>query len=140
TFDRNGLKLVHDTVPPLKSTSAKVLGPIEGADDFLRHKTSIRYQYFGLADDTPLILYYNNNHMITEFNIGNVVVYQNETYYNPKSVEILNGVTRESLLQDGRLKFKDYSVDELKSLYQEEEIEVFLINSLREKIPVSLFF
>ena len=140
TFDRNGLKLEHDTVPPLKSTHAKVLGPIEGADDFLRHKTSIRYQYFGLADDTPLILYYNNNHMITEFNIGNVVVYQNGTYYTPKSVKILNGVMRESLLQDGRLKFKDYSVDELKSLYQEEEIEVFLINSLREKVPVSLFF
>lgn len=140
TFDRNGLMLSHDAVPELNSTNAKVLGPIEGPDDFLRHKTTIRYQYFGSTDDTPLILYYNNNHMITEFNIGNVVVYQNGTYYTPKEVEILNGVMRESLLQDGRLKFKDYSVDELKSLYQEEEIEVFLINSLREMIPVSLFF
>lgn len=140
TFNKEGLKLAHETMAPLRNINAKVLGPIEGSSDFLKYKTTVRYHYFGSTDDRPLVLYYNNKHMITEFNIGNVVVYQNGTYYTPKNVEILEGVMRAALLQRGRLKFKDYSVEELKALYQEGEIEVYLINSLREWTPVSLFF
>src|SRR5699024_3350833 len=42
--------------------------------EFLRHKTTVRHHYHSEDDEFPVVLYYNENHRMTEFNIGNPVV------------------------------------------------------------------
>lgn len=46
---------------------------------------------------------------------------------------------RESLLENHKLKVKDYTKDELMIKLENEEVEVYLLNSLREVAQVSIY-
>lgn len=46
---------------------------------------------------------------------------------------------RESLLENHKLKLKDYIKDELMIKLENEEVEVYLLNSLREVARVSIY-
>lgn len=45
----------------------------------------------------------------------------------------------ESLLENHKLKVKDYTKDELMIKLENEEVEVYLLNSLREVAQVSIY-
>lgn len=101
--------------------------------DYLQHKTSRRAHYTTEGND--LSLYYNDEGLLTEFNIGNLVYLLDGTYYTPSVDEQLPGCFQAALLEQGLLKRRDIMKDEITS---ERIEEVWMINSLREWVPVEL--
>ena len=73
-----------------------------------------------------IVLYYNEQHQLTEFNLGNIVISENDKFYTPsEQTGILNGVMRQSLLDDGTIEEKDYSVDDFIEKYKNGRISLF---------------
>ena len=54
-------------------------------------------------------------------------------------IKIFTRCMRESLLENHKLKLKDYTKDELMIKLENEEVEVYLLNSLREVARVSIY-
>ncbi|MHC0553135.1 aminotransferase class IV [Salinicoccus sp. CNSTN-B1] len=112
---------------------------IDSPAEFLSNKTSIRHHYEGVSNEFPLVLYYNKRHQITEFNLGNLVVMEKDGYFTPSvDTGLLEGVMRTSLISDGVISERDYDLDEFIRRYEQGEIEVYMINSLREWVEVNL--
>ncbi|MEB8125181.1 aminotransferase class IV [Staphylococcus succinus] len=90
--------------------------------------------------ETDIILLYDLEGKILEFDIGNIMIKEENQYYTPKyNHDFLRGCMRQSLIEKGVLQQKDYDVEEFKQKLQLEKIQVFLINSLREVADVEIY-
>lgn len=141
TLDHTGvMNISHQEIEPLHIMTACLSTKIMCApEDFTSHKTTVRHQYNSESNDCDLVLYYNDSLDVTEFNIGNLVVEENGVLTTPVlRPELLNGVMRQSLLTEGVLIERDYSVETLKKKYQSNEVKLYMINSVREWVAVTL--
>ncbi|MBI5971772.1 aminotransferase class IV [Staphylococcus caledonicus] len=106
---------------------------------FIINKTSER-QHLEHNHVTDLVLLYNNEGKILEFDIGNIMIEEQGHYYTPSyQHDFLLGCMRESLIEQGKLEIKDYSKDELIEKLKKGEIQVYLLNSLREVADVAIY-
>ena len=106
---------------------------------FIINKTTER-AYLAHNHETDLILLYDDSGKILEFDIGNIMIKEKGNYYTPRyNKDFLRGCMRESLLDSHILKLKDYTKDELMIKLKKEEVEVYLLNSLREVAQVSIY-
>jgi para-aminobenzoate synthetase/4-amino-4-deoxychorismate lyase len=95
--------------------------PVNSSDRFLFHKTTNR----DFRDD---ILFYNERNEITESGIANVVVRLDDQLYTPPvSCGLLAGTFRAQLLDEGLIKERVITVDEIQTAN-----EIYLINSVRK--------
>lgn len=142
TLSRDGsLNISHAALDknnqPMISVIAKT--PILGAPDFIVHKTTVRHQYSGKTNDSDVVLYYNDNLDITEFNIGNIVIKEAGEFYTPPlSAGILNGVMRQSLIDDKVITEQNITMNDLQLKYENGQIDLFMINSAREWVAITL--
>lgn len=135
------LKISHDPLAPYSEplTAVFAAAPIQGAPDFIAHKTTVRHQYRGKTNDSEVILYYNDNLDITEFNIGSIVVKEAGEYYTPPvSAGILPGVMRQSLIDEGVITEQNIPMNTLCHKYDSGQIDLFMINSAREWVAITL--
>lgn len=89
---------------------------------------------------TDLILLYDANGKILEFDIGNILIKEQGQYYTPTyNKDMLRGCMRQALLEQGSIFERDYDVDTFIEKYKEDVIQVYLINSLREVADVKIY-
>ena len=141
TLNRSGsLNLSHAPIDDAEEAPAILSeAPISAPPEFIENKTTVRYHYKIPNNDFNIVLYYNGQQQLTEFNIGNVVISENDELYTPsEQTGILNGVMRQSLLDDKMIQERDYSLDEFIGKYEEGRISVFLINSVRGWLKIRL--
>ncbi|WP_414043776.1 bifunctional chorismate-binding protein/class IV aminotransferase [Macrococcus sp. EM39E] len=101
--------------------------------DFHQYKTSVRSHY----QTENLTLFHDGEHLL-EFNIGNVVIERDGNYITPKHDYILEGCMRAALLDEGKLVEEEIRLELFIKEYKEHKIKVYMINSLREWVPVQL--
>ena len=132
--------LSHQAIEDKNSMTAEISHkPIQAARDFLSNKTSIRHHYIVESSESELVLYYNDEEVLTEFNIGNLVIEEDNHLYTPdSSVGLLDGVMRQALIKAGKLQLRNYNLDEFKKKYETNQIKLYMINSVREIVPVVL--
>lgn len=132
--------LNHETLGRKNSMTARISKePVQAAPEFLSHKTTVRHHYINESSESDLVLYYNDKEVLTEFDIGNLVIEEDGVLYTPEtSVGLLNGVMRQSLIQDGKLQLRNFTLDELQEKYNSKQINLYMINSVREMVPVIL--
>ncbi len=76
---------------------------------------------------------------MTEFNIGNLVVEEAGVYYTPPESEgLLGGVMRRSLIAEGSVLERSYTKVELIRKYRDGDIQIYMVNSLKEWVKISL--
>lgn len=120
-------------ISPLQTTKVAFKQMKEKDLVFLQHKTSKRAHYY--TEPGFLSLYYNEETFLTEFNVGNLVYRIDGVYYTPDVQGQLPGCMQALLLKQGILKRRNISINEILS----DEIDgVWMINSLREWVPVEL--
>ncbi|WP_017547847.1 aminodeoxychorismate synthase component I [Salinicoccus carnicancri] len=134
------VSLSHATLEEMEAAHAKLAAaPIIAPAEFLRHKTTVRHHYDSVDDEFPIVLYYNENHRITEFNIGSLVVEEAGTFHTPPLSEgLLGGVMRRSLMRAGVISERSYTKEELVTKYAAGAVQIYMINSLREWVKISL--
>lgn len=141
TQDRHGnLEISHSSISD-EETSRALLHqePLSGAPEFIENKTTVRYHYTIPDDDFKIVLYYNEKRQLTEFNIGNLVIQEDGEYFTPsENTGILNGVMRRTLLDEGNIIEKDYTVDDFIEKYEAGGISIHLINSVRGWLKIRL--
>lgn len=120
-------------------TAVLALEPLQGAPDFIVHKTTVRHHYSGKTNDSDVVLYYNDNLDITEFDIGSIVIKEAGEFYTPPlSSGLLNGVMRQSLIDDKIITEKNIAMNDLQLKYEKGQIDLFMINSAREWVAITL--
>lgn len=102
--------------------------PVESSDRFLYHKTTLRdYE----SED---VVFWNERGEITESRVANVVVeIDGELCTPPVDSGLLPGTFRAQLLEEGKIKERVITIEELKGAK-----EFFLINSVRKWMRVSV--
>lgn len=89
---------------------------------------------------TDLILLYDANGKILEFDIGNILIKEHDHFYTPTyNKDMLKGCMRQALIEQGNIYERDYDVDSFKEKYKQNDIQVYLINSLREVADVKIY-
>ncbi|MHD0398401.1 aminotransferase class IV [Staphylococcus simulans] len=102
------------------------------------NKTSHR-EHVDHLHETDVVLFYNLQGKVLEFDIGNVLIKEGSHYYTPYfDNDFLKGCMRAQLLDEGKVIEKDYTIDELKEKLEKHEVELFLINSLREVAEIQI--
>ncbi len=108
-----------------------VTKPVNSQNHFLYHKTTIRKAYdeamssYSSYNDVLLI---NERSEITESSIANFIIrLGGEDFTPPIKSGLLNGVHRQKLLLDGKLKEKVISIEDLKNCE-----DAYLVNSIRK--------
>ena len=120
-------------------TAVLAAAPLAGAPDFIAHKTTVRHHYSGKTNDSDAVLYYNDNLDITEFNIGSIVIKEAGAFYTPPlSAGILNGVMRQSLIDVHKITEQNITMNDLRRKYENGQIDLFMINSAREWVAITL--
>lgn len=105
----------------------------------LTNKTTNR-DHLAHNHETDLILLYDKSGKILEFDIGNIMIKEDECYYTPLyNEDFLRGCMRQSLIDDGKLSQKNYDINDFKDKILKNQIQVFLINSLREVAEVEIY-
>ncbi|MDT3958332.1 aminotransferase class IV [Staphylococcus kloosii] len=105
----------------------------------LIHKTTHR-DHLQHNHSTDLILLHDDKGKILEFDIGNVMVEEDEQWYTPEfEHDFLRGTMRRALIEQGSLAIKNYDVATFVRKLQNNEIKVFLLNSLREVADVEIY-
>ncbi|CAM4257679.1 aminodeoxychorismate synthase component I [Lacicoccus alkaliphilus] len=113
--------------------------PMYGVPEFIENKTTVRYHYKIPNNDFKIILYYNEDQQLTEFNIGNLVIMEDGDYFTPSAgAGILNGVMRQSLIDERKITEKDYMLDDFIEKHESGRITVYLINSVRGWVKIRL--
>lgn len=129
-----------ELVESLKPLTAKLKQAKPIASKYIRNKTTER-NHFIHEHDTDVILYYNEENEITEFDIGNVVIKDGETYITPLYKEqILNGCMRQELIEEGYIKEQTIDKNTMLKHIKNGNYEVFMINSLREWTKIDFKF
>jgi para-aminobenzoate synthetase / 4-amino-4-deoxychorismate lyase len=116
-------------------TITKAPRAIPEGDPFLYHKTTMRDLYNSFLEDEADcedVLLWNKKGEITESCIANFVAVINGEHFTPPiACGLLGGTLRSEMIENGKLREKVIKLDEL-----ENAEEIYLINSLRGKIPV----
>jgi len=130
TLRKDGQFTAH--VSPVSDQSKPMLvrlatAPINSSDRFLFHKTTNR-------DFSENIIFYNERNEVTESGIANVVVQLNDELFTPPvNCGLLGGTFRQQLLEEGSIKERVITVEELKKAK-----EIYLINSVRKWMRAEL--
>jgi para-aminobenzoate synthetase/4-amino-4-deoxychorismate lyase len=128
------------TSAPLPVVLAKT--PVSSQDVFLAHKTTNRAVYEAHAraidrkahPDAFDVLLWNEMREVTEFTIGNVIVeIDGQRYTPPRTCGLLGGTLRAELLEQGAIRERIITLDELSSATR-----LWLINSVRGALDVRL--
>ncbi|MBA1354723.1 MULTISPECIES: aminotransferase class IV [Staphylococcus] len=126
-------------LPQKDSFTAKIV-PLTPIQDkrVLTNKTTNR-DHLAHNHETDLILLYDKSGKILEFDIGNIMIKEGNYYYTPVyNEDFLKGCKRQELIEEGKLIEKDYSLTDFKHKLRQNQIQVFLINSLREVADVAI--
>ncbi|MBW4836474.1 MAG: aminotransferase class IV [Staphylococcaceae bacterium] len=108
-------------------------------ESIIVNKTSERH-YLEHSHETDLILLYDENGKILEFDIGNIMIEEGNEWYTPcYNDDFLRGCMRQSLIDQGKLKTKNIDIDDFRKKLQRKQINVYLINSLREVADVKIY-
>jgi para-aminobenzoate synthetase/4-amino-4-deoxychorismate lyase len=116
--------------------------PVSSQDVFLFHKTTNRAVHEAHAraidraahPDAFDVLLWNEAREVTEFTIGNVIVeIEGERYTPPRACGLLGGTLRAELLEQGAIRERIITLDDLASATR-----LWLINSVRGAIEVRL--
>ncbi|CAM4081462.1 aminodeoxychorismate lyase [Staphylococcus schweitzeri] len=125
---------------PKKNTFTAKIQTLQNSVEpiFLNNKTTER-KHLDHQHETDLILLTSPNGKVLEFDIGNIVIEENGKWYTPKyDGDFLKGCMRTYLIEQNKLTEKDFDKNELIVKYRNDEIRLFLINSLREVAVVHL--
>lgn len=134
TFNAETSPIVDST----QSLTAQLLPSTPVSSIYTVHKTTER-QHFQHNHDTDVILYYNEENEITEFDIGNVVIKIGDAYITPSyHGQFLNGCMRQALLKDNLIEEKNITVEKLINEIESLNCEIYMINSLREWTKIDL--
>ncbi|MFY2151395.1 chorismate-binding protein [Mammaliicoccus sciuri] len=134
TFNAETSPIVDST----QSLTAQLLPSTPVSSIYTVHKTTER-QHFQHNHDTDVILYYNEENEITEFDIGNVVIKIGDAYITPPyHGQFLNGCMRQALLKDNLIEEKNITVEKLIKDIESSNCEIYMINSLREWTKIDL--
>lgn len=126
-----------DSTKPL-TAKLKQAQPVSSI--YIKNKTTERH-HFKHEHETDVVLYYNDKNEITEFDIGNVVIKDGESFITPPyNEQILNGCMRQQLLASGVIKEQAIDKETLLNNTINHKYEVFMINSLREWTKIDLKF
>ncbi|QJF24440.1 aminodeoxychorismate synthase component I [Mammaliicoccus vitulinus] len=126
-----------DSTKPL-TAKLKQAQPVSSI--YIKNKTTERH-HFKHEHETDVVLYYNDKNEITEFDIGNVVIKDGESFITPPyNEQILNGCMRQQLLASGVIKEQAIDKETLLNNIKNHKYEVFMINSLREWTKIDLKF
>lgn len=121
-----------------QALTAKMMQTQSVPSVYTTNKTSARRQ-FDHNHETNVVLYYNEDNEITEFDIGNVVIKSNDAYFTPPfEGQILNGCMRQSLLKSRTVIEQSIQKDELIKGIKRNELELYMVNSLREWVKIDL--
>ena len=126
---------------PIKSSFTARLVKLNVPDNHeeMIYKTTQR-NHLAHNHATDIILLYNDEGKLLEFDIGNLMIKEQQQYFTQTyNEDFLKGCMRAALIDEGKLIEKDYYIEEFKSKLQDGEIEVFLINSLREVADVTFY-
>lgn len=119
-----------------KPLTAKLMLSTNAPYIYRTNKTTARRQ-FDHNHETDVVLFYDNHNELTEFDIGNLVLkYENEYITPIYKGQFLNGCMRQSLLDNGVIKERKINKSDLFN----KDIEVYMINSLREWTKIDLKF
>lgn len=134
------MTLSHEEVEEVQHADARLAeGAIKAPPMFLANKTTVRHHYHSVSDDFPIVLYYNEYQQLTEFNIGNLVVEEDGRFHTPPATSgLLDGVMRQSLMAQGILEERDYSLESFLEKHENGSIKIYLINSLKEWVRINL--
>jgi para-aminobenzoate synthetase/4-amino-4-deoxychorismate lyase len=112
----------------LKACLAKE--PILSGNVFLFHKTTNREMYDSARRDFPEfddVLLFNEQHELTEFTLGNLVIEMDRKLYTPPlACGLLAGTFRAHLIETGQVEERIVRLEELKDC-----TKIFLVNSVR---------
>ncbi|MGJ5712736.1 aminotransferase class IV [Staphylococcus auricularis] len=104
------------------------------------HKTSHR-DHLQHDHQTDLVLLYDEKGKILEFDIGNILMKKDDCYFTPTyDTDLLQGCMRQMLLDEGRIEAQDINVSDFVQAFKHGELRTYLINSLREVVPVEMKF
>jgi len=140
-LSKNGKCQIEAVTIPESSSSLWRVGisrvRAKSSDRFLYHKTTNRSFYeSALSDHTELddVLLFNERGELTESCKANVVVVLKGDHYTPPvSAGLLAGTYRQSLLSAGKISERVLRMKDLRAAD-----EVYLVNSVRGKIPIVL--
>lgn len=126
---------IHATTQTLGETSriANLRQMHLNSIDFHQHKTSIRTQY-----EAEGLTLFHDGEFVLEFNIGNVVIERDGQYITPKHDYILVGCMRAALLDEESIVEGEIKIESFIKDYKSEKIKIYMINSLREWVPIQL--
>lgn len=117
SLNRNG-KLDYVVVPLSDKrifTAQKAQRPLHIEQSLIVNKTSERH-HLEHNHDTDLVLFYDENGKILEFDIGNIMISEGNELYTPVyQHDFLLGCMRQSLIDQGKLKVKDIDIDEFET-------------------------
>ena len=116
---------------------------INSANKLFQHKTTHNstrgfytqmHQKYINQDKNCELIYLNEKDNITETRFHNIIIDKNNKLYTPKLKDgVLAGITRKSLIQQGKLEAKSLTLNDLKTADK-----IYLINSVRGLIPAYL--
>jgi len=120
---------------PTSPEVALAAAPLDGSDEFLRHKTTQRAAYASRAlPDVFDTLLFNERDEITEFTRGNVVVELGKHRLTPPvAAGLLPGVWRAKMLAAGEVEEATVMRADLA-----EATALWFVNSVRGSVPVRL--
>ncbi|MCG3400106.1 aminotransferase class IV [Staphylococcus massiliensis] len=102
------------------------------------YKTSER-AHLAFDQPTDLILLYDANGKVLEFNIGNVAIEEDQNVYTPVyEGDFLNGCMRQALLNDKKITERNYTITEIIDKIKQHKVKLYMLNSLREMVDVKL--
>ena len=114
-------------------------GDMHYNERYIINKTTER-RHLAHNHETDLILLYDEKGKILEFDIGNIMIEEEGTYYTPSyDNDFLLGCMRQSLIDEGKLSIKNYTKTELSEKLTNQQVRIYLLNSLREVADVSIY-
>lgn len=116
---------------PIKNPKIKIMHNVNTSNPFLYHKTSIRKS---MSKDVFDEICINEKGEITEGTFTNIAIKQNGKIYTPPLKSgLLNGITRQKLLKEGRIEEKILYPEDLKCAEK-----IYCFNSVRGIVEVEL--
>ena len=131
-FKDGHYKLTTRAIPaPKENPKIRIAHKVNSANPFLYHKTSIRLPFPKEVFDEICV---NEKGELTEGTFTNIGVQLNGTIFTPPiKCGLLNGITRQKLLRDGKIKEKILYPGDLQNAEK-----IFCFNSVRGVVEVTL--
>ncbi|UXS67504.1 aminotransferase class IV [Staphylococcus chromogenes] len=128
----------HAPLPPTEQMTAGLQQICSNTPTWQRIYKTTERDYLKHTHETQLILLYDTNDKILEFDIGNVVVeYEGRCYTPLYEKDFLKGCMRQSLLDQQKLITKHMTLATMRQFLNQGG-KLWMINSLRGWVPVKL--